>query len=275
MLDENALRNAYDLIRGRELPGLPEIVIQVGKEVARPKPDLGAVAGLINKDIRMSGLVLKMINSAYYKRRVEIQSIAQATVLLGLDNIKNLVVAAAFKQAMVTDNDDYRAVVENSHSVGLCAAGIAALVDGLSAEEAYLAGLFHDAGVILMAGADPGYFDTYSNWQQDPIGITDAETEQYGTHHGIVSYILARHWKLPEIVCLAISQHHVADCSHIEDSRLRAYVAALKLANYLVNRVIADKDSDVRWVRYRDSALRELMLDQRDWAGEANALACR
>jgi len=264
LLSESQLRRAYESIKGLSVPNMPDVVIQVSQEIAGPNTDAGRVADLITNDIALAGNVLRLANSPLYRRRAEIQSVEHAIMMLGLEKLRNLVVASALKHALAQDNVDYRHIVEDSQAVALCASGIAASVEGVAAEDAYLGGLFHDAGTLLLAQKFEDYLDFMKKWEADPIGVLAAEEEQFGTNHCVVGFILAKHWGVPDLVCYAISQHHAERCDHIENQSLRGHIGVLKLARYLRESTAGIHAADSMpetWVVYRNSAIEELALD--------------
>jgi HD-like signal output (HDOD) protein len=264
LLSKNQLRQAYKTIKGMSVPNMPDVVVKVNQEIGRQNTSPHKVAELITSDIALAGNVLKLANSPLYRRRAEIQSVEHATMMLGLTNLKNLVIASAFKRALANNNADYRQIEEDSQIIAHCASGIAAMVDDVAPEDAYLSGLFHDAGMMLLAQKFGNYLGFMEKWEDDPIGVIAAEEEQFGTNHCVVGFMLAKHWELPESVCYAISQHHLRCCDHIEDPHLRGHIAVLKLANYLLASTVTINtvdDMPDNWVVYRETAIKELALD--------------
>ncbi len=150
-------------------------------------------------------------------------------MMLGLTNLKNLVIASAFKRALANNNADYRQIEEDSQIIAHCASGIAAMVDDVAPEDAYLSGLFHDAGMMLLAQKFGNYLGFMEKWEDDPIG-SDRRRGKNNSEPITVLWDLCwlKHWELPESVCYAISQHHLRCCDHIEDPHLRGHTCCLK-----------------------------------------------
>lgn len=128
LLSEKQLRQAHAIIKGTSVPSMPDVVIKLSREVERPDANAHKVAELISSDITLAGNVLRLANSAIYRRSAEILSIEHATMMLELTNLKSLVITSAFKHAMSSDNADYRHMIEDSQTVAHCASGIAAAI---------------------------------------------------------------------------------------------------------------------------------------------------
>lgn len=244
---------------------MPDVVFKVNEEIEQANANPQTVAELITSDIVLAGNVLKLANSPLYRRRAEIQSVEHAIMMLGLENLKNLVIASAFKHVLVSNSDELRQIAEDSQIIANYASGIASMVTDVTHEDAYLSGLFHNAGMFLLAQRFDNYLDLIKEWAGDPTRIIAAEDEQFGTNHCVVGFILAKHWKLPDIVCYAISQHHLGCCEKVEDPALRGHIAVLKLANYLLESNVTVNTAEImpeNWTEYGDAAVKELALDR-------------
>ena len=93
-----------------------------------------------------------------------------------------------------------------------------------------------------------------------PISCIDRETKKYGTNHPVIGYLLARHWRLSESQCLAIYLHHHASCNSLQDTKLRAMIVILKIANQLINQPLGMNESSLESIQYITYAKSELML---------------
>lgn len=119
----------------------------------------------------------------------------------------------------------------------------------VSVEQAHMAGLFHDCGVPILMQRFPGYCaDIARTW-------TDLEREDaaYDTNHAVMGYLLARHWKLPQAVCMAIRHHHDPAQAMAGETPL---VAILLLATHLRNLFCGYSES--QWSEIEPAVLAEL-----------------
>ncbi|MGM0471764.1 MAG: EAL and HDOD domain-containing protein [Bacillota bacterium] len=77
-----------DIVSGKDLPVYPTNYLQVLRELNQPQPNLDKIARIIKQDMALSYKLLRLINSAAFGVRKEVDSIKQALILLGLDEIE-------------------------------------------------------------------------------------------------------------------------------------------------------------------------------------------
>lgn len=260
---EPELRAAYAFIKGSPFPSIPDVVNKIAEEFSRPEPQLSRLIGLINSDIALAGLVLKSINSAGYGYD-NIESVQQAVVLLGLSKVKNLVMASYIRHYLPTRSAFAKRIWEDSTEVAGLAVKIAAELFDVPLDEAYIAGFMLDCGAIFVAEKMQAKYDAVFQLRHDkPITITRIEDLRIGVNHCAIGYLFARHWRLPERVCLAIYLHHGTSCDKIDDSALRSLLAVLKLADYLVMKFHAgiEPDHSMEQIQHLAKVKAELMID--------------
>lgn len=109
---QQKFQNAMNAIRGQSIPELPDEILLLEKEITSKFASIAVVAEIIEKNATLSGAVLKIVNSPVVKLAEPLSSIREAVNILGLDNIYNLVVAAAVQnlfggQGLLKDIMDY------------------------------------------------------------------------------------------------------------------------------------------------------------------------
>ncbi len=174
-------------------------------------------------------MALKTINSASFGLSRKIDSISQATVLLGLNTLKEVILVSALKQTLGETTPFQTTIWRGAQGCALGAKALSFTIDGISSESAYIAGLFHDVGALIIEKRHPEYPALYKNGLANPISALANETLQYGTNHAVLGFLLAKHWKLPDKVCIAIYNSHIKFCSVIEDQEVRALISMIKI----------------------------------------------
>lgn len=261
---EEQLRKTYAIVKGNQLPAIPDILLKLNEELSRSEPSMARIAELISKDQAITGQVLKVVNSAGMGLARKVDSISHAVTMLGLEQIRNLVIASAFLNNVQVTSPVGKEIWADSVEVATAATHIAHMVQGVSADEAYIAGLLHDCGGLLLAERWPGYERLARIKASHPISILRAEETRLGTHHALIGFLFARHWKLPEGIALAICHHHTMALERIPDSHLRTLVAILILANVLVEtKYMVLEQETLERIQYLAQAKAELMLDER------------
>lgn len=256
---EQRLRAAMAAIKGVKIPDLPKEVLELQQALAVKFPNNQDVANIISSNTKLSGEVLRIVNSPVMKMKRKINSIREAVDSLGFDNLKNLVLAAALKN--IFDNIEVLEIIEHSKDVAFCCAELSEYVDGITRDEAYLLGLFHNGGALLLATKEPKtYPKFFSLTNSSPITGVKKEMAHYGTSHMDVGILLGQRWKLPVEMLNVIMHHHTED-NNMGQEKIRGMMAMVKIANMIVNEISLGSYITEEAKTYLKNARDELMLD--------------
>lgn len=169
----------------------------------------------------------------------------------------------AISLASVVDKKKNAAVYEafwaRSQAIGQLAMLIAderITVCNIFPDQAYLAGIFHDCGVLLLMQRFPTYCSEMRLSEQGRWVELQAEDAKFNADHCVVGYLVGRHWHLPEFICDGIRYHHHID--DIGDHKARTMVAILSLAIDIYYRDQHVPNPD--WENIRNETLAELGL---------------
>jgi len=188
-----------------ELPMLPEVAGQVMAMASSERSSARDLADAIRRDASVAANVMRMANSPAFAARAPMGSLQQAIARLGIDQVRQIVIAISC-QARVFRAQGYDAEVREAFRHSLATALFAkqiARVRRLNVEEAFLGGLLHDVGrpVLLQAVVD----------LEQELGIHPEQAHVEGTverHHANVGADLARRWNLPQPIVELIRDHH-------------------------------------------------------------------
>jgi len=193
---------------------LPEITLKIIQLVEDPNSTANDLHNVIAKDPALCTRILKVVNSAFYGLPGQIGSINRAIVLLGLNAVKNIAIAASlaklFKGSQLTPNFSARDLW--MHSVAVAAATkqqADKLKLGLS-DEAFLAGLLHDVGIMVMLQYDrQKLVEVLNKTAASPDGDMMAfETAVFGATHQDFGAALCEKWKFPRSFSYVTGFHH-------------------------------------------------------------------
>ncbi len=171
---------------------------------------LAKLAALIEEDIVISGKVLSVVNSARYGRSQRICSVRQAVSRLGVDALRNLVLGLSVNRIWsglrVPDNFSMLRFNRHALATAMLSDILAQRIAVRQSEGAFVAGLFHDVGQLVLVSLFP---KAYSHILETvpPEEVEDLERQSFGLTHGEVSGLATALWKLPLAVQNAVRSH--------------------------------------------------------------------
>src|SRR5688500_11515772 len=124
---------------------LPEVTAKIIATVEDPKSTAGQLHKIVSHDPALVTRILKVVNSAFYGLPGQIGSIERAIVLLGLNGVKNIAVAASlgqlFRGAKLCEKFSAKDLWKHCIAVGVAARDIAKQMKLPTSDEAFLAGM--------------------------------------------------------------------------------------------------------------------------------------
>lgn len=166
---------------------------------------------LIRVDQGISAGILKLANSSFYSRGNKITSLQNAISLLGFKLIRSMVVLLTTKSLFEVGNYEKFRVLVYRHSVvvAIVSKSLAAEL-GLAhlQEEAFIAGLLHDIGKVILNVQDRAKFiEALKLSLEQGLNSLEAERRVFGLDHTEVGRAAAEAWRLPELLVHAIAEH--------------------------------------------------------------------
>jgi len=192
-----------------DLPPMPVVATKVLQLVESGKADAAEISRAISSDPAVSARILKISNSTFYGCRRKIQTLAEAVVVLGHNTLKGLAVAASLKEIYKPAGLIENMLWEHSFGAALAAKIIAGHTPQVSADEAFLAGLFHDLGKIIMNLREKEKFQqVIERCYNEMLMFEEVEMTIFPyTHAELGAYVLEK-WNLPEDLITAVMLHH-------------------------------------------------------------------
>jgi len=222
------------------LPSLPALYLDILEELRAPDPSAKRVGEIIARDLGMSAKVLQVVNSAFYALRQQVSSPAHAVVLLGLDSIRILVLSLHVFQefeSLPVRRLSLKSIWRHSIMVATTAKRVMELetADARAAEHAFMAGLLHDVGQLVLAVNLPKeYTEVARRAETGKICLHEAEAEVLGATHAEVGAYLLGIWGLPDTIVMATAHHHHPPAG---DERSLGPLAAVHACNALLHEI--------------------------------------
>lgn len=192
---------------------IPEVTAQIVKTVEDPKSSAQQLHKIVSHDPALVTRILKVVNSAFYGLPGQIGSIERAIVLLGLNAVKNIAVAASlgqlFKGVPMCDGFTAKDLWKHCIAVGVTARDLARNMKLQTADEVFLAGMIHDVGILISLQLWPDKLrEVCERAKQPGSDFCALEREIAGLDHQQLGQGLADQWKFPRVCQLVAGFHH-------------------------------------------------------------------
>jgi len=194
-----------------KLPAFNATALRIQKEVAREEPDFRLIEKLIVSDQSMTGEVLRVSNSSFYKGLTQVATVRDAIIRLGIKEVSNIVSLVALQYNFKSKDPTVHKIMGKlwRHSVG-CAIGANWLArqNGFQAlaHETFIAGLLHDVGKLYVLKIVD---DMKASAELESLPSDKVINEVMQQLHTDLGYSLMVHWNLPEKYCQIARDHHL------------------------------------------------------------------
>lgn len=201
-----------EVIESIHMPSIPNVLLRFLSVVDDGRTSMTDLAALVGQDPALSARFLTVANSPALRREAEISSLDQCMVTLGTQLARTLAACLAiqsvFSRASGELHYDFRGFWGHSLRVAAMARAIAVKMNYPDVEEAYLSGLLHDVGQLLLLGGMSERYEDLLRWSSDETVLQDIEKQILSTDHSAVGAWLIDQWKLSSFMSDAVLFHH-------------------------------------------------------------------
>lgn len=203
----------------RALDTLPPFSASLNQLLAillRPNVQLHEVGSCVERDALLSAYMLRIVNSAAYALRVQVTSVTHACSILGIQRIRNLALALSVSQHWrrfrVPKWWSQKRFNEHSLATAILADRLAVELQVIHTESAFVAGLLHDVGKLLIVVTHPQAAEaTAVIAARGQASAIEMEQEVFGIDHAELSALALDKWKVDAAVQAAARFHHDPD----------------------------------------------------------------
>ncbi len=221
----------------KNLPSIPKVVFEVTKLLGDSKTATNQLADIISKDQGLTSKLLTVANSPLYGIKRKVSSIEFAILVLGFEDIRNIVTALSLAESIKTAPSKYFDPYEfwaHTMVVGTAAKGISLNFGFDFGSEAFVAGILHDMGILVIYKFFNNEFNQIVELTKtENIKIIEAEKRVLGITHQEMGKFLAEKWDLPISLCDALNYHH-RPLSSLEN---KYFVAIIHLVDYMTQKL--------------------------------------
>jgi putative nucleotidyltransferase with HDIG domain len=197
----------------KDLPTLPVVFRQLFAMMQDPDVQAPALAAFIARDQSLTTRILRIVNSALYGSDKPVTSISRAVVIMGFQAVRSAALAASVFEHFAQQTSIVEFPLDRfwSHSVAssCLAREISESRRVANADDAYVVGLLHDVGKLVMLRYFPHDVDALCRAAQEQrftwLGCEDV---LFMVNHATVARAVFRAWDFPGAVVEAIGCHH-------------------------------------------------------------------
>ncbi|HHE46687.1 MAG TPA: HDOD domain-containing protein [Bacteroidetes bacterium] len=246
-----------------DFPSLDPIVSRVILLVSDPDSSARMIAHEIAKDAGLAARILRLSNSALFGHVRQISNLEHAVVVLGTQEIFNLVIRTATFDFMQSGTDRllFERLWRHFVTTATAAHNLARNWSGEARDLAYLGGLLHDIGKVVFSMAMPEEYSALLNDHPiTPGGILEPEHDRFGCDHLLLGRKLLEHWNFPPLLVNVAGNHHG---NTSESSGKTGYLRLVEIADLLAHSIHGYRPETTEL----EGVLSELGIDDETWSG--------
>ncbi|NIW78044.1 MAG: HDOD domain-containing protein [Calditrichae bacterium] len=228
-----ALETQFDIQKALEeidkVPTLPKIVYKIISMISDSKVSLSSISKVIEEDPPLVARILKEVNSGCYQIPFRISDVNQATVLLGLTELRNLVFELSlhsnFYHIKKSRYFSFNKFWKHSAGTAKLASAICKHLS-LNFEQAdFVGGLLHDFGRLILHFYFQSIYEKVFQYSiENQLSLHKAEKDCLNFTHAQAGYWLANRWRLPRDVTEVMRHHHQIIKEDVHERPLLAIV---------------------------------------------------
>lgn len=210
MKQKGTFRDFGSIIKSMgELPPSPIVATKLLELLRKPDLTLKELANAVSLDPVISARLMRMANSAFYQQQKQISTVNRAIIVVGENVLKNLAIEYSLRNTHKTYGLLERRLWETSIGCAVASRLIADQLTDFDKNEAYLAGLQHHIGKVVMVNRDKDLYQEVLRIVEAGKGsLRDVECGLFAYSHEMVGAALLEHWNYPKVIVAATLHHH-------------------------------------------------------------------
>ncbi len=232
--DINSKRQRTELIlkKVNTLSPIPKILSEVLQLLNDINTSPHILSKAISKDQSVVLKILTIANSPFYGLTKRVSSIEFAIMILGYDEIRNIVSALSLMESMKNKSDQYldqKVFWLHSYLTATIAKKLSMDIGLEKSSEAFIAGLLHDLGISVIHRFMHSDFVTIHDLVKNGTSYQDAEISVLGMTHGEIGESLLKYWNIPDMISEIVRNHHAPQLSQ----NTHVLTSVIHLADYM------------------------------------------
>ena len=198
-----------NILEIRDLEMMPVQAARAFQLASDPQAKGADFVSVIESDEVISARIIRIANSVYFFRGTPANDIEKAVANIGLNELRCLLSAAMLKSLLQSRHPAREQIWGNSVATAIACRLLSRSAKQISSGEAFLCGLLHDVGKLIMIRKGGGLYDKaigVASTERKPF--VEAEEDVFELNHVEVGKWAGEQWNFPEQVIRAIAGHH-------------------------------------------------------------------
>ncbi len=253
-----------------DLPSNTKLLLDTMGLLKSTNSSIKEIKKTISLDQSLTAFILKVSNSPFYGPKQDISTLTHAISYLGYSNLRTILMSYFTKNLLskIKDKNIRNGLWKHSLFNAFIAQTIVESLKICDPEEAYISGLLHDIGKIVMfKNSENKFISTIklvNNKNYEPV---DAENEIFGFSHLEIGLILSESWNFTDNIKYAISFHHsyekISDITKLPTiislTNKLSYIENFSIYNMEIKRI--DYSSEIGFLNLSESIIKDSLED--------------
>ncbi len=213
-----------------DLPVAPDVLARALQLTSDAESDARELARVLSSDQSLSAKVLRLSNSPYYGRLRAVTSVSEALQVLGFDTIRTVTIAASTHLIYrdLAKGNTGQTLWRHSLCTAVAASKLADTFETVDKESAYVCGLLHDIGKLVLHARAPHLFNKIAE-QVATTGreFCQIEADLLDFDHSDIASLMLASWNIPSQLVKAVHFHHRFTTPNPSPANRLAYAVSL------------------------------------------------
>ncbi len=253
---QHDLKNKFSVeeyfLKKSEIPHVPSVISRIIKLATDKNTSAEKLAEEIQKEPGLVIKVLKTVNSPFYGLQGEVGTVSHAISILGMTTLQNIALSRGiFDHLFEESSADFFDLMEfwrHSFFTAIAARFMARMKKYPVPEDAFIAGLLHDIGVLAMVRAEPEMYRKVLATEQKRKGKENLRSRLefacFKTNHSKVGYLFAKQGNLPRFIQTSILYHNNPAAYKGRSSKNSLIISLVYLSDIIADILCLDNKSD-------------------------------
>ncbi len=201
----------FNVVGARSVPPMPSSAQKAFQLSTDPNADARDFVEVIESDEGLSARVLRIANSVYFDRGKKSTTIEESVMVIGINELRCLLNSNTLSDIFPSKSPARAFLWGHDVGTALAARALCQRVLPSKAELAFLGGLMHDIGKLLLLQRTPDeYGKVISRVEQEGVDFAVAEAEFFPFDHTEVGQLIGERWAFSTDLRFMIRQHHAS-----------------------------------------------------------------